>query len=52
MKPFDTGMQFKGGYQFANGMALSTFLNPGMSNLSNEQSGTLKSMDAIGFSIG
>lgn len=52
LKPFDMGIQFKGGYQFANGLALSTFLNLGMSNLSNEQSGTFKSMDAIGFSIG
>ena len=43
MKPF------KGGYQFSNGIALSTFLNLGPSNLSNEQGQTFKSMDAIGF---
>ena len=52
LKPFDMGIQFKGGYQFANGIALSTFLNLGTSNLSNAQSGTLKSIDAFGFSIG
>jgi hypothetical protein len=52
MKRFDMGLQFKGGYQFANGLSLSTFLNLGMSNLSNVPGNNLKTMDALGFSIG
>jgi Outer membrane protein beta-barrel domain len=52
MKRFDVGLQIKGGYQFSNGLALSTFLNIGMSNLSNVQGENLRTLDAIGFSIG
>lgn len=51
LKPFDMGIQLKGGYQFASGLALSAFLNIGTTNLSNEQQGTFKSLDAFGFSI-
>src|SRR5678815_919152 len=52
MKRFDMGLQLKGGYQFAGGLSLSTFLNLGLSNLSNEPGNNLKTMDALGFSIG
>lgn len=52
MKPFDMGLQLKGGYQFASGLALNTFFNLGLSNLNNVQGQKVKSLDAIGFSIG
>ncbi|MGN6352225.1 MAG: porin family protein [Parafilimonas sp.] len=52
IKRFDVGLQLKGGYQFANGISLSTFFNLGLSNLSNDAYYKLKSMDAFGFSIG
>lgn len=51
LKPIDIGIQFKGGYQFANGLALSMFLNVGSSNLSNDPYVTFKSLDAVGFSF-
>ncbi|HEX5152520.1 MAG TPA: porin family protein [Parafilimonas sp.] len=52
MKRFDMGLQLKGGYQFANGLSLSTFFNLGLSNLSNVPGDNVKTMDALGFSIG
>ena len=52
MKRFDLGLHVKGGFQFSNGIALSTFFNYGFSNLSNASEGKVRSLDAIGFSIG
>jgi hypothetical protein len=52
MKRFVMGLHLKGGYQFANGLALSAFFNLGLSNLSNEPGENLKSLDAVGFSLG
>jgi len=52
MKRFDMGLQLKGGYQFANGLSLSSFFNLGLTNLSNSSDTKVRSMDAIGFSIG
>lgn len=50
-KRLDVGLQIKGGFQFKNGLALSTFFNGGFSNLRNLEYKT-RSMDAFGFSIG
>ena len=52
LKPIDIGLHLKGGFQFANGLALSTFFNGGFTNLSNVSGIKTKTMDAIGFSIG
>lgn len=52
MKPFDIGLHLKAGYQFSNGLALSTFFNAGFTNLNNVDGQQFKSLDAIGFSIG
>lgn len=52
MKRFDMGLQLKGGYQFANGLSLSSFFNLGLTNLSNTTTTKVRSMDAVGFSIG
>ena len=52
MKRMDIGVQIKGGYQFANGIALSTFFNFGATNLSNVDGQKLRSLDAVGFSVG
>ena len=52
MKRFDMGLQLKGGYQFANGLSLSSFFNLGLTNLSNSSDTKVRSMDAVGFSIG
>ena len=52
MKRFDMGLHIKGGYQFPIGISLSTFANIGFSNLGNTDYNKLKSLDAIGFSIG
>ncbi|MGN6494920.1 MAG: porin family protein [Agriterribacter sp.] len=51
LKPFDVGLHLKGGFQFPNGLALSTFANFGFTNLANDGS-SARSLDAIGFSIG
>lgn len=52
MKRLDVGLHAKAGYQFASGLALSTFVNFGFTNLVNESGAKLRSLDAIGFSIG
>jgi hypothetical protein len=52
MKPFDIGLHLKAGYQFSNGIALSTFFNAGFTNLNNVDGQQFKSLDAIGFSFG
>ncbi|KYP14204.1 porin family protein [Flavihumibacter sp. CACIAM 22H1] len=52
MKRLDLGVHIKGGYQFGNGISLSTFANIGTTNLSNSSESKIRSLDAIGFSIG
>ncbi|WP_290796494.1 porin family protein [Flavihumibacter sp. UBA7668] len=52
LKRMDIGVQVKAGYQFANGIALSSFINIGTTNLYNTSEQKLRSLDAIGFSVG
>lgn len=50
-KPLDVGLHLKGGFQFPNGLALSTFANFGFTNLANDGN-KIKTLDAFGLSIG
>lgn len=52
MKRLDIGVQIKGGFQFGNGISLSTFFNAGTTNLNNSSDFKLRSLDAFGFSFG
>ncbi len=52
VKRLDIGVQIKGGFQFPVGIALSTFINIGTTNLNNYDDYKLRSLDAFGFSVG
>ena len=55
MKPVDFGLHMKAGFQFSSGLALNLFFGTSLGDLNpvpSDYGGKLKTMDALGFSIG